>query len=125
VYYRNGDVYVGGLKDTVVQETILEGQGTMTYKSGKVATGEWKYNFFVIGTIKMPNGDTAVGKSVVTSTFDGTITYNNGDVFEGSFCNDRNEGLLKQKGVFTTKADGKVVKGVWKNNVLQKECLIM
>ena len=96
--YANGDKYVGEWK-----EHAYHGKGTYIYSNGDKYVGEWKKNkYYAPDNLSERDGY-------------GSYTYINGDKYVGEWKKGKQHG----QGTFTH-AEGKIEKGIWKNNKLVK-----
>ena len=134
--FANGEIYKGGFKNgkhhgkavwvfgdgakfegTIDSETGID-QGTYTYTDGVIYKGEFKDTAeHGNGMYIFPNGNKYVGE-VKNSKIDGYGTYTwvtTGQKYVGEFKNDKKNG----KGTLTY-PDGKIEKGIWKDDKLIK-----
>ena len=123
-YYPSGNKYVGQWKND-----YKHGQGTMTYKNGLIEKGVWQNNKFIGSkseksffknqikakdTIKS-NQTNKCPSSGYKDNCIGRITYTSGNVYEGSFKNNKRHG----QGTFyfnKGKWKGDKYIGQWKDN---------
>ncbi|MDR1210377.1 MAG: hypothetical protein LBK41_08735 [Clostridiales bacterium] len=136
LYYAGGAVYEGDFSDGT-----FNGKGAIAYSGGSLYVGDFKdgqifgegkFTYVAGGQAftyegRMENG-IATGWGALTSSAgkyeglfansmaedeNGKYTYANGDIYVGGFAADKREGA----GTYTYKRTGRVVKGVWRNDV--------
>jgi hypothetical protein len=84
-------MYVGTI---LVTEGMPHGEGTMTYDSGRVYSGNWVCGqWHGKGKLLNPNGDTYEGDFIFDARHGmGVYKWDNGDVYTGDFSQDKRNG---------------------------------
>ena len=96
-----------------------EGYGLFKYDGGS-------YEGYYKDNKQHGEGKQIIGENILVGTFvngnciQGTLTYEEGDIYIGEL----NEDLDRHgKGVFHNSEDGSRLEGIWANDVFVKECL--
>ena len=133
-FFKNGKINGQGTIKTkikvckgIYKNGQLNGQGKCTYKKNQFQSGIYKNGFLVKGKIiflnyKQQKQQTGTfkkkvenGKNMILLNGQGEIQFKNGDVFKGTFKDNK----LNGKGTRKYK-NGLIEKGIWKNNKLIK-----
>ena len=126
--YKNGDIYEGQWKDdlrngqgteTVIDDDYVyegewkdgkrEGQGKFTF-SDAVYEGQWLYDHLGQGTIRYNNGDVYEGQLEYYGSMygQGKMRYKNGNIYQGQWLYSKPNG----EGTMTY-ANGNIKRGFW------------
>ena len=121
IFQHAGRKYIGQWK-----KGKQHGQGTYIYSNGDKYVGEWKKGkYYGDGIYTYANGDQYIGEwkknkynkpdNLSERSGQGTYIYANGDKYVGKW----KKGLKHGKGILTY-SNGRVEKGIWKNDKFVK-----